>query len=244
MQAIAGFRSVLGIPLMREGAPIGVIGLGRKTVRPFTENQIALVTTFADQAVIAIENARLFDEVQARTRELTKSLEQQTAASQVLQVISSSPGELEPAFQTMLENATRLCGAGIGVIWKYEDGSYRAIATLGVTPTFAEYLDRGPIRPGPTTGLGRIANTKQIVHVVDTQAEEAYADRDSLRIATADLAGARTLLDVPMVKDGDLIGAIGIYRQEAPPIHRQTDRLGRGLRLAGGYCHREHAATQ
>ena len=218
MQAIAGFRSVLGIPLMREGVPIGVIGLGRKTVRPFTDNQIALVTTFADQAVIAIENARLFDEVQARTHELTESLGAADRDLRSAQGHQQSPGELEPAFQTMLENATRLCGAGIGVLWKYEHGSYRAIATLGVTPTFAEYLDRGPIRPGPTTGLGRVANTKQIVHIVDTQAEEAYADRDSLRIATADLAGARTLLDVPMVKDGDLIGAIGIYRQEVRPF--------------------------
>jgi transcriptional regulator with GAF, ATPase, and Fis domain len=131
MQAIAGFRSVLGVPLMREGVPIGVIGLGRKTVLPFTENQIALVTTFADQAVIAIENARLFDEVQARTRELTESLEQQTATSAVLSLISSSPGELDPVFGAMLENVTRICDAGFGTLFRYDGEFFYRVASTG-----------------------------------------------------------------------------------------------------------------
>ena len=107
---------------MREGTPIGVIVLQRNTVRPFSDNQIELVTTFADQAVIAIENVRLFDEVQARTRELSEALEQQTATSEVLQVISSSPGELEPVFQAMLASATRICGAEFGMLYLYERG--------------------------------------------------------------------------------------------------------------------------
>src|SRR5262249_50940663 len=110
-QTIVGNRAVLGVPLLREGNPIGVIALMKKVPQPFTANQIELVTTFADQAVIAIENVRLFDEVQARTRELTESLEQQTATSEVLGVISSSPSQLEPVFQVMLANATRLCEA-------------------------------------------------------------------------------------------------------------------------------------
>jgi two-component system NtrC family sensor kinase len=214
---VGRYRTVLAVPLMREGVAIGIIRLTRNKVEPFTDKQIELVTTFADQAVIAIENVRLFDEVQARTRELTESLEQQTATSEVLGIISSSPGELEPVFQAMLENATRICAAKIGILFRYENGAYTAIATLGVTPV-AEYLNRGPIRPGPTTGLGRVASTKRTIHIVDTQAEQAYADREPFRVATAELGGARSLLNVPMLKEGELIGAIGIYRQEVRPF--------------------------
>ena len=157
-------------------------------------------------------------QVDALTRELIEAREQQTATSEVLKVISSSPGELEPVFQAMLEKATRICGAKIGILWRFEDGAYTAIATRGVTPEYQEYIDRGPIQAGPTTGLGRVARTKQTIHIVDTKAEQAYADRDPFRIATAQLGGARSLLNVPMLKDGKLIGAIGIYRQEVRPF--------------------------
>jgi two-component system, NtrC family, sensor kinase len=217
-QRIGKYRTALGVPLLREGVPIGVLALTRSTVRPFTDKQIELATTFADQAVIAIENVRLFDEVQARTRELSEALEQQTATSEVLRVISSSPGELEPVFHAMMQSATRICEAKIGILFRYENGAYTAVATLGVTPAYADYLNRGPIRPGPTTGLGRVANTKQTIHIVDTQAEQVYADREPLRVATAELGGARSLLNVPMLKEGELIGAIGIYRQEVRPF--------------------------
>jgi two-component system, NtrC family, sensor kinase len=216
--SIGDYRTALGVPLLREGIPIGVIFLTRCTVRAFTPKQIELVSTFADQAVIAIENARLFDEVQARTRDLAEALEQQTATSEVLQIISSTPGELEPVFQKMLENATRICEAKIGILFRYENGEYNAVATLGVTPAYAEYLNRGPIRPGATTGLGRVASTKQTIHIVDTQAEQAYLDAEPLRLATAELGGARSLLNVPMLKEGNLIGAIGIFRQEVRPF--------------------------
>jgi two-component system, NtrC family, sensor kinase len=214
----AEIRTALGIPLLREGNPIGVIFLARSIVRPFTDREIELATTFADQAVIAMENVRLFDDVQKRTQELSEALEQQTATSDVLRVISSSPGELQPVFEAILENATRICGAKIGILFRYENGAYSAIATLGVTPAYAEYLNRGPIQPGPTTGLGRVASTRQTIHIVDTQAEHAYAEREPLRVATADLGRARSLLNVPMLKEGKLIGAIGIFRQEVRPF--------------------------
>jgi GAF domain-containing protein len=215
---LAGARSHIAVPMLKENELVGTISVYRQEVRPFTDKQIELVSNFAKQAVIAIENTRLLTELRQRTDDLGEALEQQTATSDVLQVISSSPGELEPVFQSMLVNATRICEAKIGILFRYEDGAYTAIAKLGVTPAYAEYLDRGPIRPGPATGLGRVASTRQTIHIVDTHAEPAYADREPFRVATAELGGARSLLNVPMLKEGKLIGAIGIYRQEVRPF--------------------------
>ena len=204
--------------MLKDNELVGAISIYRQEVRPFTDKQIALLTNFAAQAVIAIENTRLLNEQR-------ESLEQQTATSEVLKVISSSPGELEPVFHAMLENATRICEAKIGILFRYKNGAYTAIAMLGVTPAYAEYLNRGPIRPGPTTGLGRVISTRQTIHIVDTQAEGAYAEREPLRVATAELGGARTLLNVPMLKEGELIGAIGIYRQEVRPFTEKQIEL-------------------
>src|SRR4029077_137969 len=153
--SIGDYRTTVGVPLLREGTPIGVLFLTRTRVEPFTQQQIQLVTTFADQAVIAIENVRLFDEVQARTRELSESLEQQTATAKVLSVISSSPGELEPVFREMLENAVRICEANFGVLFRFEDHAWRAAAMLGGPQPFAEFWERGPQRPGSRTAPGR-----------------------------------------------------------------------------------------
>jgi GAF domain-containing protein len=138
-----GVHTLLGVPLMREGVPIGVFNLARVAVRPFTEKEIELVSTFADQAVIAIENVRLFDEVRARTRELSDALEQQTATSEVLQVISSSPGELESVFQTIMSNGTRLCEAKFGTMWLREGEAFRCVAVHNVPTAFAEERRRG-----------------------------------------------------------------------------------------------------
>jgi GAF domain-containing protein len=210
----SGYRAITIMPMMRGRAAIGAISMVRVAPGPLSEKQRELLKTFAAQAVIAIENTRLLNELRQRTDDLSESLEQQTATSDVLQVISRSPGELEPVFQAMLENAVRICEAKIGILFRYADGAYSAVSLLGVAPAYAEYLNRGPIRPGPTTGLGRLAKTKQTIQVADTKA----ADREPLRVATAELGGARSLLNVPMLKEGELIGAIGIYRQEVRPF--------------------------
>src|SRR5262249_43923211 len=150
VQKRSGFRTILGVPLLREGTPIGVLAVNRTVVRPFTDKQIELVTTFADQAVIAIENVRLFDEVQARTRDLSESLEQQTATSEVLQVISSSPGALGLVFQAILERATTICEAKFGSLLLYDDRGFRVVALHGAPPAYVELRQREPfIRPRP-----------------------------------------------------------------------------------------------
>jgi GAF domain-containing protein/CheY-like chemotaxis protein len=214
-QKRGGFRTALCVPLLREGNPIGTLFLSRATVDPFTQHQIDLVTTFADQAVIAIENVRLFDEVQARTSALSEALEQQTAASEVLGIISRSPGELQPVFQAMLENAARICDANFGTLLLYEDGAYRMAAMHGAPPAWSEKRAREPtFRPGPSNALARLAATKQVQHVPDLREHQGYLERDPAAVAMTDIAGARTLLVVPMLKENRLVGAIGIYRQE------------------------------
>jgi adenylate cyclase len=213
-----GYRTIIAIPLMCAGYAIGTLAVRRAEARLFSDKEIALLSNFAAEAVIAIENARLVTELRQRTADLSESLEQQTATFEVLKVISSSPGKLRPVFRAILENATRICAAKIGILFGFDNGAYTAVATLGVTAEYNEYLNRGPIRAGPGTGLGRVAAGKQTVHVTDTHAEQVYADRDPLRVATAELGGARSLLQVPMLKEGELIGAIGIYRQEVRPF--------------------------
>jgi adenylate cyclase len=214
----AGYRTIIAVPLMRQGYAIGTIAVRRVEARLFSDKEVELLSNFAAEAVIAVENARLLGELRQRTADLSESLEQQTAIFEVLKVISSSRGRLRPVFRAILENATRICGTKIGILFRFDDGAYTAVATLGVTPAYQEYLDRGAVRPGPGTGLGRLAAAKQTVHIIDTRAEPAYADREPLRVATADLGGARSLLNVPMLKEGELIGAIGIYRQEVRPF--------------------------
>jgi two-component system, NtrC family, sensor kinase len=224
---IDGGRTYLGVPLLREGTPIGVIVRQSKTARPFTDKQIDLVTTFADQAVIAIENVRLFDEVQARTRELSESLEQQTATAEVLWIISSSPGELQPVFDAMLANATRLCEAKFGNLFLYEGSAFRNVCPIGPT-AYTEWYRREPIvelnNQHPQIPLAR-ARTKEVVHVPDFTADQTYIEGDPRIVALVESAGARSVLSVPMLKEGKLIGAIVIYRQEARPFtDKQIER--------------------
>jgi GAF domain-containing protein len=221
-----GQRTTFSVPLLRGTEAIGCFAFRRTEVRPFNAKQIELATTFADQAVIAIENARLFDEVQGRTKELTESLEQQTATSEVLQVISSSPGELGPVFQKMLENATRVCGATFGTMNVHENGEFRTVALHNVPEAYGR--TRGPaspFRPHPKSALGRVALTRQVAHVADIRTRPPYLEGDPVVVALADLAGARTLLIVPMLKEADLIGTVSIFRQEVKPFNDKQVEL-------------------
>jgi GAF domain-containing protein len=211
-----GWRAVLGVPLVHDGQSVGAITLGKREPTPFSEQQIQLLKTFADQAVIAIENVRLFEAEQARTRELSESLQQQIATSEVLGVISSSPGELDPVFSAMLEKAVRICGANIGMLFLSEGDAFRAVAMHGVPPAYAAARRHEPVvRGGP--GLGRVLATKQPLQIADVQAESAYRI-DPHRADFLNLSGARTAVFVPMLKDGELVGAILIFRQEVRPF--------------------------
>jgi len=208
-------RTLLCVPLLRKGEPIGVVRLSRDKVAPFAPRQIALVETFADQAVIAIENARLFEAEQASKRELTEALEQQTATSQVLEVISASPGELGRVFQTMLENAVRICGAKFGAMHLFGDNIFRTVAMHNVPAAFAEMRRSNPsFSPSPATALGRAVRSRQPVQIPDLRKSDTYREGEPSSVQMTELAGARTLLVVPMVKEGQALGTIAIYRQE------------------------------
>ena len=242
-QKAFGFRTNLGVPLLRDGVTIGVFSMTCDEVRPFTDKQIELVTTFADQAVIALENARLVNE-------LRQSLEQQTATADVLRVISSSPGELEPVFQAMLENATRICRrqmlrvissspgdlqpvfdamltnatriceAKFGNLFLRDGGTFRAVAVSGEIG-YSEFWRRDPVISwvdDPDIPLARVCASKNVVHLHDLKAEQAYRDGNARFVALVETAGARTFVAVPMLKDGEIVGAIAMYRQEVRPF--------------------------
>ena len=214
-----GFRSMLFTPLLSGRAVIGTVIVTRKQTGAFAGHHVKLLRTFADQAVIAIENARLFDEVQASNRDLSESLQQQTATSEVLQVISNSSGDLQPVFDAMLANATGICAAKFGMMWLIEGTTARCVALHNAPPAFAALRAREPvIHPGPNTAMGRLLKTKQVVHIEDAMAEQAYIEGDPVRRANTDLAGARTIVAVPMLKDNEVVGAIGIFHQEVRPF--------------------------
>ena len=219
-QRLGDYRTILGVPMLREGAPIGVMSLTRSEVRPFTDKQIELVSTFADQAAIAIENVRLFDDVQKRTQELSEALEQQTATSEVLKVISSSPGELEPVFNALLANATRICEAKYAIIYLRQGDAFRAVAATSDAPrAYVEARKTQPqLQPPSDAPLGRVAATKKVAHIIDLSTLQSYRDRHPFVVAAVELGGFRTVLGVPMLKDNELVGAINILRQEVRPF--------------------------
>ena len=208
----AGARTHVLIPMLKEGELIGAIAVYRQEVQAFTDRQIELLRNFAAQAVIAIENTRLLNELRQRTDDLTESLEQQTATSKVLGVISSSPGELKPVFQSMLENAIRICEASFGNLLLYENDSFRHVALHNAPRAWATEQQRDPVAPRRSARfLYHVAETKQISHIADITAENPDEP-------IAKVAGARTLLIVPMLKENELIGAIAIYRREVCPF--------------------------
>jgi two-component system, NtrC family, sensor kinase len=214
-----GVRTLLCVPMIKEGELVGAISIFRQEVRPFTDKQIELVKNFAAQAVIAIENARLLNELRQRTTDLTEALEQQTGTSEVLQVISRSPGDLQPVFASMLENATRICDAKFGSIARWEGQALHYVATHNLPPAFAEYRLGSPYRPALENPLSRMFTAKAVLHIADLAAERAYIERrDPGMVAAVELGGAHTAIAVPMVKENEFIGLFLLYRQEVCPF--------------------------
>ena len=212
MAQLAGARTVVAVPMLKDNELVGTIVVYRQEVRPFTDRQIALLTNFANQAVIAIENARLLSE-------LRESLQQQTVTAEVLGVISSTPGELAPVFEAMLANATRLCEAKFGNLYLHEGGALSIVASHNVPPAFTEaQLKRGPFHPAPDSTFAEVVRTKQMAQLADLAATQRYAERHPVAVDAVELGGIRTTISVPMLKDNELIGIISIFRQEVRPF--------------------------
>jgi two-component system, NtrC family, sensor kinase len=218
-QLVANNRTMLAVPLMRDGIPLGTITLWKTRVEPFTEKQIDLITTFADQALIAIENVRLFEAEQQRTRELTESLEQQTATSKVLDVISRSAFDLKAVFETVAESSVRLCGADRAFIYRFDGELLRMAVAYNPSPEFKEFVEKNPLRPGRHTCAARTALERQTTHIPDifTDPEYTFGSKAFDKI--------RTVLGVPILKGDDLLGVMVIYHQEVRPFTDNQIRL-------------------
>ena len=201
--------------MLKDDELIGAIAIYRQEVRPFTDKQIELVQNFAAQAVIAIENTRLLNELR---EDLT--LQQQTATSEVLKVISSSPGELDPVFGAMLAESTELCEASYATLWLREGDGFRATALHGdLPPAWVEqWRSKALYRPPPNRPIARIIEAQAPVQIADMRDDPSYLEGDPLPVAAVEIAGIRTLLGVPMIKEDELVGVIVIYRQEVRPF--------------------------
>jgi GAF domain-containing protein len=212
-QRLGGYRTHLGVPLLRNGSPIGVILVSRRTVRPFDSKEIELVATFADQAVIAIENTRLFEEVQARTEDLQVSLQQQTATADVLKVISRSAFDLQTVLQTLVESAARLCDADTATITRQKDGVLYRAEAFGFSKEFMDHVKEIPVVPDRATTHGRTLLEGRVIHIPDVLADPEYN-----WLQAQQLGGFRTALGVPMLREGVPIGVLGLSRSEVRPF--------------------------
>src|SRR5262249_37678683 len=215
-----GLRTTLSVPLLRENEAIGSLAVRRAEVQPFTEKQIELAETFADQAVIAIENVRLFDEVQARTGELSESLQQQTATADVLKVISRSTFDLQAVFQTLVESAAKLCEADNATIHRSRGDVYPAIASYGYSHEYDRYVRDHPIKPGRGSVIGRTLEHRSVVHVADVQADPNYSLAEQQKIG-----GYRTVLGVPLLREGMPVGIIVLTRSQVRPFTEKQIEL-------------------
>jgi GAF domain-containing protein len=231
-------RSILTVPIFREGIPLGAISVWRGEPRPFSDKQVALLQTFTEQAVIAIENVRLFKELEARNSELRVSLEQQTATSELLKVIGRSTFDLQPVFETLAENAVRLCEAERAIVWRFEDRLLRVAATHNASPELQAFLQANPIVPGHGSATARAAVERRTKHVHDAQADPEYT------YGSRQVDPIRTLLAIPMLRADELLGVITIYRHEVRPApHRAPDQERRSHRGPGAAdSHQRHPA--
>ena len=218
LATVGRWRRMLGVPMMRDGKMLGVIGVGWQEPGPISQVHEELLMTFADQAVIAIENVRLFNETK-------EALERQTATADILRVISDSPTSTEPVFDAILASGARICEADMGLVLRFEDGVFQTVATRIPDPVFDAFM-RQPLKAGPGSGLGRVAATKAPVHIPDLIDDAAYRSGDPLRMRSVELGGVRTWLGVPMLREGELIGALAVYRKEVRPFaQHQIDLL-------------------
>ena len=213
------YRSILAVPMLRDGNPIGAIAVAREHIGPFPDPQIGLLQTFADQAVIAIENVRLFDAEQQRTRELSEALDQQTATSEVLQVISRSAFDLQTVLDTLVASAARLCGTEHCMIFRHEDGFLRAAAAYNTPRELLELWERTPIPAGRGTATARALLERRPVHIPDVLRDPEYDFHEAQR-----LGAYRTVLAVPLLRDGIPLGTMVLWKTEVEPFtHKQIE---------------------
>ena len=216
---LGGIRTLLLVPMLKDGEVVGAFGIFRQEVRPFTNKQIELVQNFAAQAVIAIENTRLLNELRQRTDDLTKSLQQQTATAEVLNVISRSKFDLQPILQSVVDTAARLCRADTAVIFRLDQGQYKFATGYCLDPRYMEIERMTPIAPGPGTVVGRAAMRREVVQIVDAMEDPLYEKKDDAAIAQV-----RSMIGVPLMREGAPIGVIALARQRVEPfVAREID---------------------